>query len=165
MPWEALRRLGFNAARRRILASLPSPGRSDHRNFEVDRRHGQGLPDLSKIPLDRDMIDVTPTQALPDPQTRREAPVIRLRRGHWASIRVAHSTPPSIPGVSIRAGRMPLIDLGCFHRRGRRRSSTDAVRHNPSIPVPSLFNAATTARISMASSFPAAGCRSQVGAP
>ena len=66
-------------------------------------------------------------------------------RGHWASIRVAHSTPPSILGVSIRAGRMPLIDAGCFHRRGRRRSATDAVRPNPSIPVPSSFNAAAAA--------------------
>jgi hypothetical protein len=27
----------------------------------------KGLPDLSKIPPDPDMIDITPTQALPDP--------------------------------------------------------------------------------------------------
>ena len=72
-------------------------------------------------------------------KSSRPPPVVLLarqsRRGHWASIRVAHSTPPSMPGVSIRAGRVPLIDLGCLHRRGHRRYSTDAVRHNPSIPV------------------------------
>jgi hypothetical protein len=35
----------------------------------------RGLPDLSKIPPDPGIIDITPTEALPDPQTPREAPV------------------------------------------------------------------------------------------
>jgi hypothetical protein len=38
----------------------------------------RGLPDLSKIPPDPGIIDITPTEALPDPQTPREAPVRRL---------------------------------------------------------------------------------------
>jgi hypothetical protein len=37
----------------------------------------KGLPDQSKIPS-RDLIDITPTQALPDPQMPREAPGPRL---------------------------------------------------------------------------------------
>jgi hypothetical protein len=35
----------------------------------------KGLPDQSKIPLDPDIIDVTPTPLAPEPQTARPADV------------------------------------------------------------------------------------------
>jgi hypothetical protein len=38
----------------------------------------RGLPDLSKIPLDPDIIDVTPMPLAPEPQAPPEAPVRRL---------------------------------------------------------------------------------------
>jgi hypothetical protein len=38
----------------------------------------KGLPDLSKIPPDPDMIDITPTQAMLEPRAPNEPPVPRL---------------------------------------------------------------------------------------
>ena len=46
----------------------------------------RGLPDPSKIPADRDMIDVTPTPLVPEPQAPNEALPVPLeavpRRPH-----------------------------------------------------------------------------------